>query len=72
MAYCQALVQVRQRESDHRDLWGAEFLWGESTRNGPGISMMEWSVPISEVIHLSRVRSEPHWHEGTIIKYLHT
>lgn len=31
--------------------------------------MMEWSVPIFEVIHLSRLRLELHWCEGTIIKY---
>lgn len=43
-------------------------MWGQSIGNSEGISMMEWSVPISEVIHLSRVRLELHWHEGTIIK----
>lgn len=50
--------------------WGAEFLWGQSSSNGQGISMMEHSVPVSEVIHLSRVPSELYWRESTIIQYL--
>lgn len=53
-----------------KDLWGAEFLWGQSTRNGQGISMMEHSVPVPEVLHLSWVPSSPQWCESTIIKCL--
>ena len=51
-------------------LVGAAFLWGQGTRNGQGISVMEWSVPISAVIHSSWARAEPRWREGTIRKYL--
>lgn len=49
---------------------GSRVLGGQSTRHGQGISMMEWSVPTAELIHLSWVRSKLLWHEDTIIKYL--
>lgn len=48
----------------------AAFLWGQGTRNGQGVSVMERSVPISTVIHSSWAQSELRWLEGTIRKYL--
>lgn len=39
-------------------LVGSRVLVGQSTRHSQGISMMERSIPMAEVIHLSWVRSD--------------
>lgn len=50
--------------------WEAGFLWGHSSLKGQSISLIEHSVPLCEVIHLSQVPAQLCWGESTVTQDL--